>query len=192
MSDSASLIPTKALIVVDVQRDFCEGGSLAVSGGAAAASAITRYVADEHGYAVVVATRDTHIDPGAHFSDHPDFVDSWPPHCVVGTGGEEFHPDLDVEFDSVFDKGEYTAAYSGFEGSNVQSVGLEVYLKALGVTRVDIAGIATDFCVKATALDAARADFDTTVLRGLTAAVAPDRLDETLAEFTEAGVRLDG
>lgn len=191
MSHSAKKTPNKALIVVDVQRDFCEGGSLAVSGGAAVAAAITEFAAGEHGYAVVVATRDTHIDPGAHFSDNPDFVDSWPPHCVVGTGGEEFHPDLHVEFEAVFDKGEYTAAYSGFEGSNVQSVGLEPYLKALEVTRVDIVGIATDYCVKATALDAVQAGFDTTVRLGLTAAVAPDRLDEALAELTEVGVQFD-
>lgn len=191
MSVSEPGTGTKALIVVDVQRDFCEGGSLAVSGGAAVAAAVTEYAANEHGYAVVVATRDTHIDPGAHFSDTPDFVDSWPPHCVVGTGGEEFHPDLHVEFGAVFDKGEYTAAYSGFEGSNVQSVGLEPYLKALDITHVDVVGIATDFCVRATALDAVKAGFETTVLLGLTAAVAPERLDQTVSELTEAGVHVE-
>ena len=191
MSETVPQSKTKALIVVDVQRDFCEGGSLAVAGGSAVASAISELVAGEHGYEVVVATRDTHIDPGAHFSATPDFIDSWPPHCVVGTGGEDFHPDLRVEFDEVFDKGEYTAAYSGFEGSNVQSIGLEPYLKALEITRVDIVGIATDFCVKATALDAVRAGFETTVLLGLTAAVAPDRLDLTVDDLTEAGVRVE-
>ena len=191
MSETVPQSKAKALIVVDVQRDFCEGGSLAVAGGSAVASAISELVAGEHGYEVVVATRDTHIDPGAHFSATPDFIDSWPPHCVVGTGGEDFHPDLRVEFDEVFDKGEYTAAYSGFEGSNVQSIGLEPYLKALEITRVDIVGIATDFCVKATALDAVRAGFETTVLLGLTAAVAPDRLDLTVDDLTEAGVRVE-
>ena len=191
MSETVPQSKTKALIVVDVQRDFCEGGSLAVAGGSAVASAISELVAGEHGYEVVVATRDTHIDPGAHFSATPDFIDSWPPHCVVGTGGEDFHPDLRVEFDEVFDKGEYTAAYSGFEGSNVQSIGLEPYLKALEITRVDIVGIATDFCVKATALDAVRAGFETTVLLGLTAAVAPDRLDLTVDDLTETGVRVE-
>ena len=190
MSKTVPRSKAKALIVVDVQRDFCEGGSLAVAGGSAVASAITEHAAGEHGYEVVLATRDTHIDPGSHFSETPDFVDSWPPHCVVGTGGEDFHPDLHVAFDEVFDKGEYTAAYSGFEGSNVQSIGLEPYLKALEITHVDIVGIATDFCVKATALDAIQAGFETTVLLGLTAAVAPDRLDETVADLTEAGVQL--
>lgn len=180
----------RALIVVDVQRDFCEGGSLAVTGGAALASTITELAAGEHSYNVIVATRDAHVDPGDHFSDDPDYVTSWPPHCVVGTGGEDFHPDLHVDFEAVFDKGEYSAAYSGFEGSNVQSVGLEVYLRARDVTSVDIVGIATDFCVKATALDAVQAGFDTTVLLGLTAAVAPERLAETRDELTSAGVQV--
>ncbi len=83
---------TRALIIVDVQNDFCEGGSLAVAGGAAVASGISRALADgpwDH----VVATKDFHIDPGAHFGNPPDFVDSWPAHCVVGTPGTEFHPD---------------------------------------------------------------------------------------------------
>src|SRR3954447_25886202 len=98
---------TRALIVVDVQNDFCEGGSLAVAGGAAVAAAISRHLQEEAGrYAAVVATRDHHIDPGAHFAQSPDFVDSWPAHCVVGTGGVELHPSLDRSpLDAVFDKG---------------------------------------------------------------------------------------
>ena len=108
---------SKALIVVDVQRDFCEGGSLPVTGGAAVAGRISELLTGDHGYAAVVATRDHHIDPGGHFAADPDFVDSWPRHCVVGTGGVEFHDQLRFrEFDAVFDKGEYAAAYSGFEG----------------------------------------------------------------------------
>ena len=106
-----------ALIVVDVQNDFCEGGSLAVAGGAAVAAAISDVLAHS-AYVAVVATRDYHIDPGAHFSTEPDFVDSWPPHCRVGTPGAEFHPGLDTTgIDEVFSKGEYSAAYSGFEGA---------------------------------------------------------------------------
>ena len=76
----------KALIIVDVQNDFCEGGSLAVAGGAAVAAAVTAHMTTG-GYDHVVATRDHHIDPGAHFAEAPDFVDSWPRHCVVGTDG---------------------------------------------------------------------------------------------------------
>ncbi len=109
---------SRALIIVDVQNDFCEGGSLAVEGGAELAGAISEYVDAHHGqFDHVVATQDWHIDPGAHFSDDPDFVDSWPKHCVAGTRGAELHPDLDTEYiQAYFRKGQFTAAYSGFEG----------------------------------------------------------------------------
>lgn len=181
----------RALIVVDVQNDFCEGGSLAVTGGAAVAAAITDLLTGEHGYDVVVATRDHHIDPGAHFSATPDFVDSWPVHCVAGTPGADFHPALTWRaFDGVFDKGEYAAAYSGFEGADhaADGVGLADFLRLRGVTEVDVCGIATDYCVNATALDAARFGFDTTVLTHLTAAVAPARVGEFVAQWAEAGI----
>ena len=109
----------RALIIVDVQNDFCEGGSLAVAGGAAVARAISDRLAGEHGYDHVVATKDFHIDPGAHFSDHPDFASSWPRHCVATTAGAEFHPDLDTQaVEAVFRKGAHAAAYSGFEGAD--------------------------------------------------------------------------
>ena len=180
---------TRALIVVDVQNDFCEGGSLAVAGGAGVAAAISELLRGDHGYAHVVATRDHHIDPGAHFSDSPDFVDSWPPHCVVGTAGVEFHDDLaSADFEAVFDKGEYAAAYSGFEGHNADGETLTGWLAEHGVDQVDICGIATDYCVRATAADAAKAGFSTTVLLPLTAAVAPDRLPDALAALSAAGV----
>ena len=109
---------SRALIIVDVQNDFCEGGSLAVDGGAAVAGAISEYVDAHHGeFDHVVATQDWHIDPGSHFSETPDFKDSWPRHCVAGTRGAELHPDLDTEYiDAYFRKGQFAAAYSGFEG----------------------------------------------------------------------------
>lgn len=183
----------KALIVVDVQKDFCEGGSLAVAGGAAVASKITELLAHDHGYDVVVATRDHHIDPGAHFSSNPDFVDSWPPHCVVGTDGVEFHDQLKYrDFAAVFDKGEYEAAYSGFEGKDSDGRTLEDFLTRADVDRVDVVGIATDYCVRATALDAAAEGFDTTVRLDYTAAVAPDRIQQTYDAWTEAGVEISG
>ncbi len=179
----------RALIVVDVQNDFCEGGSLAVAGGAKVATDITAYLESNPGYHLVVATRDAHIDPGEHFSDTPDFVDSWPPHCVVGTRGQELHPNLTFRaFDGVFDKGSYEAAYSGFEGDNGQGIGLDEFLAESGVTDVDVCGIATDYCVRATAEDAALLGYVTTVLTDLTAAVAPDRLDATWQSFAESGV----
>src|SRR5918911_1361267 len=98
---------TRALIVVDVQNDFCEGGSLAVAGGAAVAAAITEHLRSGAGdYAHVVATRDHHVDPGGHFAAQPDFLETWPAHCVVGTSGVELHSDLDRRpIEAVFDKG---------------------------------------------------------------------------------------
>ena len=183
---------TRALIVVDVQNDFCEGGSLAVSGGARVAAAISELLGGAHGYDQVVATRDHHIDPGTHFSATPDFVDSWPVHCVAGTVGADFHPNLvNRPFEAVFDKGEYAAAYSGFEGASA-GVDLATWLDARGVESVDVCGIATDYCVRATAIDAAAAGFTTRVLLELTAAVAPDRLPLTTGALQEAGVELVG
>ena len=182
----------RALVVVDVQRDFCEGGSLAVAGGAAVAGLISALLAGPHDYDVVVATRDHHVDPGGHFSDQPDFVDSWPPHCVAGTPGAEFHDQLtNRSFDAVFDKGEYAAAYSGFEGRSAGGEELAAWLTARDIDQVDVCGIATDYCVRATALDAARAGFRTTVLTDLTAAVAPERVATVAVELTAAGVRVE-
>ena len=181
--------PRKALDQARGQRDFCEGGSLAVAGGAAVAGQIDALLHGDHPYAEVVATRDHHIDPGPHFSDHPDYVDSWPRHCEVGTPGVELHDDLTFrDFGAVFDKGEYAAAYSGFEGVSADGWQLADWLRARGVEAVEVCGIATDHCVRATALDAAEAGFSTTVLLDLTAAVAPERLDTTLAQLSTAGV----
>lgn len=186
---------TKALIVVDVQNDFCEGGSLAVAGGAAVARGITAHAGEglERGeYAHVVATRDHHVDPGSHFSDSPDFVDTWPEHCVVGTGGVELHPDLDRGvLRAVFDKGEHAAAYSGFEGA-ADGTGLADWLRAHGVDAVDVVGIATDHCVRATALDAVAAGFSTRVLLPLTVGVAEGTTAAALEQLRTAGVTLHG
>src|SRR4051795_13508555 len=114
-----------ALIVVVVQNDFCEGGSLPVTGGAQVAADIAELLRAGSAYDVVVATKDHHIDPGAHWAREPDFVDSWPVHCRVGTEGEAFHPNLDPQpFDAVFTKGEHGAAYSGFEGSAATGMSL--------------------------------------------------------------------
>jgi nicotinamidase/pyrazinamidase len=180
---------TRALIVVDVQNDFCEGGSLAVAGGADVAASVASLVGS---YDHVVATQDHHIDPGAHFGDPPDFVDSWPAHCVVGTGGVEFHPAFDTSsVEAVFTKGEHAAAYSGFEGSS-NSEGLASWLRARGVTSVDVVGIATDHCVRATALDAAREGFETTVLLDHTAGVAAATVATALGQLRDAGVTLTG
>jgi nicotinamidase/pyrazinamidase len=176
----------RALIIVDVQLDFCEGGSLAVSGGASVAERINAITGD---YDQVVATRDYHVDPGEHFSDNPDYVDSWPVHCVAGTAGAAFHPALDVApVRAVFAKGAYAAAYSGFEGTEPGGAGLTEWLYARQVTEVDVVGIATDHCVRATALDAVRAGFTTTMLTDFTVGVAPDTTAAALRELRIAGV----
>lgn len=180
----------RALIIVDAQNDFCEGGSLAVDGGAAVVRKINALLTGGHGYDHVVATKDYHLDPGSHFSDHPDYVNSWPRHCVAGSPGAEFHPDLDTAaIEAVFRKGAYAAAYSGFEGS-ADGVSLADWLRARGVAEVDVVGIATDYCVLATAEDARRAGFGTRVLVGLTAGVAPESTAAALARMSSAGVEL--
>jgi nicotinamidase/pyrazinamidase len=188
----------RALLVVDVQNDFCEGGSLAVEGGAEVAFRIgellhrwTKQGPRSPDYQVVVATRDHHIDPGDHFSDQPDFSHSWPPHCVVGSDGEAFHPNLDPQpFDAVFLKGERAAAYSGFEGRTSDGSTLTDWLRAREVTDVDVCGIATDYCVRATALDAVRNGFTTRLLESLTAGVAPESTRAALGEMRQAGVTI--
>ncbi|MFJ5955083.1 isochorismatase family protein [Paenarthrobacter sp. NPDC092416] len=205
---------SRALIIVDVQNDFCEGGALAVEGGAAVAGAITEYVdANQQHFDHIVATQDWHIEPGSHFSETPDMVDSWPPHCRARTKGAELHPDLDPEYiQAYFRKGQYTAAYSGFEGvlapeDDVPSgdlkagaavaevldddaIGLDDWLQSHDVEDVVVVGIATDYCVKATALDAVQAGYNTTVIANLTAGIAED-LSDTLDELEEAGVDVE-
>jgi nicotinamidase/pyrazinamidase len=183
----------RALIIVDVQNDFCEGGSLAVAGGAAVARAISDQLAGGPDYAHVVATKDFHVDPGSHFSDHPDYADSWPPHCVAGTPGAEFHPNLDTSaVEAVFKKGQHAAAYSGFEGSDDEGTPLGDWLRGHGVDEVDVVGLTTDYCVHATAADAVRAGFSTRVLLDLTAGVAPGSTAKAIEDLRGDSVELTG
>ena len=200
----------KALIIVDVQNDFCAGGALATDRGAKVAALISEYVEDNHHrYEAVVATQDWHIDPGAHFSDTPDFVDSWPVHCVANTEGSEIHPNLDTDYiEAYFRKGRYEAAYSGFEGlqapeesvmtgehepgATLDDEGpktpLADWLDEHEIQDVDIVGIATDYCVLATAKDAVDAGYETRVLIDLTAPVHENKLDEIIAEMEDEGI----
>jgi nicotinamidase/pyrazinamidase len=181
----------RALIIVDMQNDFCAGGSLAVTGGAELGFAINDYLAGRPGYQHVVATKDSHIDPGDHFSDQPDFFTSWPPHCIAGSAGAEFHPALDTSpIEAVFYKGAHEAAYSGFEGVDDSGTPLLEWLRRREVDEVDLVGIATDQCVRRTAEDAARAGLTTRVLVDLTAAVSPSSAAAALAEMRTAGVEL--
>lgn len=176
-----------ALIVVDVQNDFCEGGSMGVDGGAKVASDVAALLAESQ-YDAVAATRDHHIDPGSHFSDNPDFLDSWPPHCTAGSEGARLHEPLtDSMFTDIFYKGEYDAGYSGFSAHNGQVL-LPDWLQGRGIQNLDVCGIATDFCVRATALDAAHDGFNVRVLQDLTAAVADENLPDIHHDFAEAGI----
>jgi nicotinamidase/pyrazinamidase len=218
----------RALVIVDVQRDFCEGGSLAVTGGTAVAESIAAELLDTMAggaYDVVVATRDRHVDPGAHFASTagqpPDFRTTWPDHCVVGTAGAELHPALVAALArrraAVFDKGEHAAAYSGFEavlagdassqtdedappagaehlvadapGAPVGEapIGLGAWLRQEGVSRVTVCGLATDYCVRATTLDALREGFEVRLRADLCAAVSPGTGAAALAELAAAG-----
>jgi nicotinamidase/pyrazinamidase len=184
--------PVRALVIVDVQNDFCEGGSLAVAGGGEVARAISQYL-ESGGYDHVVASRDFHIDPGRHFSAHPDFVNSWPRHCVVGTGGADFHPDLDTShIETVFSKGAHEAAYSAFDGADEAGTPLAAWLRERGVDELDVVGIATDYCVRATTISAAQEGFRTRVLLGMTAGVDPTTTAESIDAMRAAGAQVTG
>lgn len=208
-----------ALIIVDVQKDFCEGGSLAVEGGAKTAALITEYMNQcGDNYHVIATTRDWHIDPGPHFAAEPDFENTWPVHCVAGTPGAELHEDLDSEvLDAEFLKGQYNDGYSGFDGvlgepdmvrskdgtagpygataaaaaaSEADGQTMDDWLREHDVERITVVGIATDHCVRATALDASDAGYEVRVLTNLTAGVAEDTTTAALAEMETAGVML--
>ena len=185
---------TKALVIVDVQNDFCPGGSLATERGDVVAESIAQLLATNSGdYDHIVATQDWHIDPGTHFSDTPDFVDTWPVHCVADSEGAAMRAPLAEESAAAviaeyFRKGRYEAAYSGFEGASTsEDALLAQWLNERGVTHIDVVGIATDHCVRATALDGLREGFDVRVLREHCSPVSEDRGLAALDELREAG-----
>jgi len=185
---------TRALLVIDVQNDFTEGGALGVAGGAAVAEGITEYLeAHPDRYDVVIASRCWHHgddDNGGHFATdaEPDYVTSWPRHCVAGTPGAEYHPALDTSLVDVHvRKGQGVPAYSIFEGTTDDGTPFPEALDGLGVTDVDVVGIATDYCVRASALDALASGRRVTVLDDLVAAVNPVTGAESLVEIEDAG-----
>jgi nicotinamidase/pyrazinamidase len=181
----------RALIIVDVQNDFCEGGSLGITGGAAVVREINEYVAAHRDYAQVVATKDYHVEPGEHFSEHPDYRVSWPRHCEVGTPGVDFHPEFDDgAVQAVFMKGHHSAAYSAFEAVDNAGTPLPDWLRQRGVDEIDIAGLATDYCVLATATDAVNAGFAARVLLNLTAGVSPETSAKAVEDMRAAGVEI--
>lgn len=182
-----------AFIIVDVQNDFCEGGSLAVPGGARVASMVRAHLASSS-YDLVVATRDWHKDPGPHWAgpDGPDFVNTWPRHCEAGTPGADFHSSLGDALNGavVVSKGAYSAAYSGFEGFDEGALSLESLLREAGVTDVVVCGIATDYCVKATVLDALKSGFNVTLMTNMTVGVTPESSKQAIVEMQAAGAKI--
>ena len=181
-----------ALVVVDVQNDFCPGGTLGTARGDEVAATIAEHIAAADNYSHIVATQDWHIDPGNHFSEEPDFVDTWPVHCVADSEGAALRASIaDVRFDEYFRKGEYKAAYSGFEGASASEGALLAdWLKAHDVAGIDVVGIATDHCVRATVLDALDAGYEVTVLTDLVAGVDEAAAQAALHEMEAAGAIL--
>lgn len=186
----------RALLIVDVQEDFVEGGSLAVQGGRALAERIrSELLTPQSPYDLIVTTQDWHIDPGAHFSEAPDYIASWPPHCVAETPGAELLPaiseglaELTVDQEIIL-KGRYEDAYSGFMGRNDYGFPLAEVLRDAGIGSVDLVGIATDYCVAESALDSVREGFETRVLRDYTVGISEERVAEFFGEvFPREGV----
>lgn len=192
MSLTESSPELRALIVVDVQPTFCEGGELATEGANEIAHRVAVYAAAHRDrYTTVVTTQDWHIDPGEHFSDTPDFVDSWPPHGVAGSPNAELHPALaDLAPDARLLKGQYSHGYSGFDGADEHGRSLATVLSEAGVTAVDVVGLVQSHCVKHTALDARRAGLHARVLTDLTIPVSPEQGAAAEKELTAAGVDL--
>jgi len=186
---------SRALFIIDVQNDFTEGGSLGVDGGDAVAAGISALLAQHPDrYSHVFASRDWHDgtnDNGGHFSDTPDYVDTWPSHCVAGTAGAEYNPALDTSaVDVHVRKGQGKPAYSIFEGTTTDESTVADVLDRLGVTHIDVAGIATDYCVRASVLDAIAAGRQVRVLADLVAGVAADSSATALVELEAAGAEI--
>lgn len=174
-----------ALLVVDVEVDFCEGGSLAVAGGANVAAEITAHV-ERVGYDYVIASKDWHIKPDGHWATKgrvADYKDVWPVHCVAGLNGSNFHPDLDVDFDNIFYKGQYEAAYSSFDGRDANGEPLDIWLKRHDIWYLYVCGIALDYCVAATLRDSKKYGFATCLLPYLTVAVDTPNFDNIWKEL---------
>ena len=189
---------SKALFVIDVQNDFCEGGALACQGGAQVAANITAYLsASRSDYDFVIASRDWHTPNslnGGHFptqGNEPDFVNTWPLHCIAGESGAEYHANLDASLiDIHIKKGQGHHGYSIFEGVTDSGEKLQELIQRLGITEVDVVGIATDYCVRASALDANNSGLQVRVITSLTAGVSAASTEAAIDELVDAGVRV--
>lgn len=189
----------RALIIVDMQEDFVEGGNLAVQGGRQVAENIASNLLSEcYFYDLIVTTQDWHINPGDHFSDEPDFVDSWPVHCVADSDGARILPivenrlgDLDVPRERIL-KGQFEDAYSGFMGSTVEGKSMAQLLQDSDISIVDVVGVAGNYCVKSTAIDSARAGFVTRILNDYVAWIPNGTEAEALQEISNMEVEVLG
>ena len=189
---------SRALFVIDVQNDFCEGGALACQGGAQVASSITNYLqGGKSNYDKVIASRDWHTPDsanGGHFPAagiEPDYVNTWPLHCIAGTPGAEYHPNLDSSLvDIHIKKGQDQPGYSIFDGVTESGEKIQDLISRLGITEVDVVGIATDYCVRASALDAKKFGLDVRVITSLTAGVSAASTEAAIDELVDAGVRV--
>jgi nicotinamidase/pyrazinamidase len=185
-----------ALLIVDVQVDFVEGGSLGVKNGLQIAAMIARHVRHfKSEYQFVVASRDYHESAPDHISDHPDYINTWPPHCMVGTPGASFVPTIqnlvrEKYIQEVVTKGRNAAAYSAFDGLDKRGHGLLDVLKEQRIDHIDVCGIATDYCVRASALDARKNAFQVRVLVNLCAPVNEATGQQALEEMKAAGIQL--
>ena len=182
-----------ALLIVDVQPTFCEGGSLPIDGGNSVAQNISHLLSSPHEYDMIVTTQDWHINPGEHFHESPDYIDKWPKHGVAGTAEAELHPALNPVLDQItfqVKKGKYQAAYSGFEGVDKRGVTLDKLLTSGNITRIETAGLAFDYCVKETALDGIKLGYEVVVLKSLTAPVSEESANAAEQELQSAGVQI--
>lgn len=168
----------KGLLVVDVQNDFCLGGALEVPGSERVVQNIKYHIENNRAtYHTLIFTKDWHIRPDTHFSDTPDYKDTWPRHCVADTYGAAIHRTL-APFSmgaaaKIILKGEYSAGYSGFDGHLVDSrTTLLEYLRSMDNMELVVCGLAFDYCVRSTAIDSAKYSFKTSVLMECTAAVS--------------------
>ena len=182
----------RAIIVVDPQPDFFEGGALPIAGATRTAERIAEFLRDRRdGFSMTVVTQDWHVNPGDHWSDAPNFETTWPVHCAANSSGATVHASLaDQPWDVVIRKGQHEGAYSGFEGSSDDGSALSDVLTSAGITTVAVVGFATDHCVKATALDARQLGFDVHVILDLCVGVDPETTKDAIKVMASAGVSM--
>jgi nicotinamidase/pyrazinamidase len=185
-----------ALLVVDLQNDFLEGGSIPVPGGTQVAAQVSRHIRHFRSeYAFVVATRDVHEDPADHFSDKPDYITTWPKHGLIGSRGATlctpiFNLVREKIIQVVVDKGRHAGAASAFEAQDVRGHMLVDVLREQRVDHIDICGLITEYCIRESALDARKHEFQVRVLVNLCGAASPDNAQRAFEDMKTAGCQL--